>query len=242
MTIKRFGLLVLLVVILVACGDPHDKLLPQDITTADQSTKDAIAKLSDDDKQLLVAYEVRHTLAGMADKSAGVPPGMTIGNAINEQRQWALDQAKREAEAAAIKAQLKKVHDDAVAKLRAAVKGTLLQVKFVPSDFEVHRIEDQISIKIAFTNTSGKPISGIKGVAIFTDMFGDVIMRSGLTTDDTIQDGKTLEWDGSIRYNQFEKSHVALRTADPDKIKFDFEPSMVVFTDGTNLKAPDADD
>ncbi len=242
MVVKKLALVALFVLALYGCSDPHNKLLPQDITTADQSTKNAIAKLSDEERRLLAAYEMRHMMAGIADKSAGVPPGVTIGDAINEQRQWALEQAKREAEAAAIKAQIKKEHDNAVAKLRTTISGTLLQVKFIPSDFSVGRIEDQLAIKIAFTNKSGKSINGIKGVAIFTDMFGDVIMRSGLTTDDTIEDGKTSEWKGSIRYNQFEKSHVALRNADPDKIKFDFEPSMIVFGDGTSIKAPDGDD
>lgn len=236
---KRFSVVCMVTLVLAACSDPHDKVLPQDLSAIDQSTKDAIARLPVKEKELLLAYELRHAAASAFNGAGGVPPGTTIGDAINDQRQWAIDQQKKEGEEAAIKAQLKKAHDDAVAKLQGAVTGTLLQVSFSPHDFEANRPNDLFLIHIAFSNKSDKPISGIKGVAMFNDMFGDLIMRSNLTTDKTIQPGKTLVWNGVIDYNQFLDSDVKLRNSDPDKIKFDFEPEVIVFADGSKLDAPD---
>jgi hypothetical protein len=221
--------------VLASCQNPHDRTLPTDVTKIDEGTKSAIQKLSPDERALLARYEMRHTLRGDA---AALGP-VTIGQALQEQREFDNAQAQREAEAAALKAKMQKEHDEAVARLNDAVAIALVSKSYEASDFSAGVYDDTIQLNIAFENKTDKVISGIKGTAVFKNIFGDVITRSNLTMTEEIGAHSKYMWHGSKKYNQFESSDQTLRNTPLEKIKFEFEPDAIVYADGSELKAPD---
>ena len=85
--------------LLVACGDPHDTKIPDDISKWSTSVKPALQKLTPDEQALFTQYVRRHTTAAtgelVADQAVPIPEGMTLGKAIEEQRSYLVrEQAK----------------------------------------------------------------------------------------------------------------------------------------------------
>lgn len=78
--------------LLVACGDPHDTKIPDDISKWSTSVKPALQKLTLDEQALFTQYVRRHTTAAtvglVADQTDPIPEGMTLGKAIEEQRSY----------------------------------------------------------------------------------------------------------------------------------------------------------
>jgi hypothetical protein len=94
------------VLLLVACGDPHDTKVPADISKWRDTVKPALRKLTPDEQALFTQYVRRHTIVAgevglFGDKADPIPEDMTIGKAIEEQRNYiALQQAKESKETA----------------------------------------------------------------------------------------------------------------------------------------------
>jgi hypothetical protein len=79
--------------LLVACGDPHDTKVPSDFSRWSTSVKPALQKLTPDEQALFTQYVRRHTIgvveSGLVtEKADPIPEGMTIGKAIEEQRNY----------------------------------------------------------------------------------------------------------------------------------------------------------
>ncbi|MHB1238792.1 MAG: hypothetical protein ACYCY7_14640 [Gallionella sp.] len=93
-----------LALLLAACGgDPHDTKVPADITKWSSSVKPSLQKLTPDERVLFSQYVVRH-ISGSAgagligDKSDPIPDDMTIGKAIEDQRNYIARQHAKEPE------------------------------------------------------------------------------------------------------------------------------------------------
>lgn len=88
---------------LVACGDPHDTKVPTDISKWSSTVKPALQKLTPDEQVLFTQYVRRHTIAAaegglIGDKADPIPEGMTIGKAIEEQRNYIAREQVKESE------------------------------------------------------------------------------------------------------------------------------------------------
>lgn len=219
---------------LAGCQNPHDHELPSDISKIDEGTRDAIKKLPSEERELVAKYALRHTFGG--DKPGAI--GVTIGQAIQEQKEFEAAAAQREAEAAALKASMQKEHDDAVARMNKSVAVALVSKTYEESNFREGTYEDTIHLEIAIENKTDKAIAGVKGTAVFRDMFGDIITRSNVAITHDIPPNAKYLWQASKHYNQFEQSDKTLRSTPTEKIKFEFEPDTIIFADGTKQSAP----
>jgi len=79
--------------LLVACEDPHDTKVPADISMWRNTVKPSLQKLTPDEQALFTQYVRRHTILpdeiGLnGDRVDPIPDGMTLGNAIEEQRNY----------------------------------------------------------------------------------------------------------------------------------------------------------
>ena len=234
-------LLCLAAAAVTACRNPRAVVLPnnvEDIKSGAVAT--AIKQLSAEDQGLLAAYMLRTTM-GTAFGGAPMPSGTTIGQAIDAQKAWVAQQKQEEAQQAALAAKAKRERAAAFARLRDAVTVALVHKGFQPADIEDGQFQAKIAITLAFQNKTAKPVLGIKGTAIFSDIFGDVIQRLNVAYDHTIPAGASQTWDGAADYNEFDSDDVKLRQTPMEKLHFTFEPSMVLFADGTKLALPSDD-
>ena len=91
------------ILLLAACGDPHDTRVPADISKWRNTVRPSLQKLTPDEQALFAQYARRHTILAdevglYGDKADPIPDGMTIGKAIKEQRDYIAKQQASEPE------------------------------------------------------------------------------------------------------------------------------------------------
>lgn len=231
--------------VLCSCKNAQDVFVPTDVKSWDsnQDFQTAMRALSEEDKKLMAAYGIR-----MQADGAGVLPGTTIADALKSQREWTANTTKSEQDK---QAQEKKLEDDRKAlaakaeadraaktkEMNEAVTVAVTRMEFLPKNFQEDRFSDMILVNIAFDNKTEKAITGIKGVIVFKDIFGDLIKNINLSYDEGVKARSTATWDGTIKLNQFDGDDQKLAQTPMDKLKIEWKPEVYLFADGASLKS-----
>jgi hypothetical protein len=234
MRIIAIGLLALA---LVGCSKPEDTVIPSEVASWDTQLAPAVKKLSEEDQALLAAYLMRAKM-GEAFGGEGMPPGLTIGQAVEAEKKLRAEEAKRKAEEEALKRKLEAERAAAVKAIQEAVTVTLLKKRRLESDWQSGRISDQLRFSLGFENKTDKPIVGVSGSMKFVDIFDKEVAESGFKMTDTIPPHGTITWNGVKDHNQFMDSDRALWNLEEGKYTATFVPEMIVFEDGTKLTVP----
>ena len=101
--VKIYSILCLALLLAACSGDPHDTRVPADISKWSNSVKPSLQKLTPEERVLFSQYAVRH-ISGAAgagligDKPDPIPDDMTIGKAIEDQRNYIARQHAKEPE------------------------------------------------------------------------------------------------------------------------------------------------
>jgi len=230
-----------LALVLAGCNGAKNTEIPTDIQNLD-SIRAAVDKLEPEERELVAGYVMRHTFgAAFGDKTAGIPAGVTIGNAIDEQRSFLADRKIEEAKQAALKAELEARKEAAMKQMRDAVTVTL-----VSKAIEVERgyggrvIDEHFAAGFGYKNNTNKAIAGVKGHISVKDLFGDEISGFAISNDDTIEPGSSITWRGSrsVKYAIGDNNDRKLAELDDTKYKVVWVPQMIVFADGSKLEQP----
>lgn len=233
------ALLILVIAGLTACTDPKSTI----ISTADsdkEKMQEVMKKLSDEERQLVAAYMMRTLVSGAMSGKADLPIGVTVGDAIKQQKEWIDEQKKKEAEQAALKAKLAAEAEAFRREVESAVTVTVIEKSVLPKDIYRSRYSDIQVIKLGFENKSGKDIAGIEGELAFYDIFDKEVGSINFSYDDGIKAGATSKWTGTRDINEFRREHRALANLEEGKYTTKFKPETIVFADGTKLKASKA--
>jgi hypothetical protein len=119
------------------------------------------------------------------------------------------------------------------AKEPSPVEVVLVNKGFKGSNITEQDFEDDITLLFTIKNLSGRDIRAFDGIVHFTDLLGNELMPMKLAINKPIAAGASLSWRGMIRYNQFMDADRRLRTAEQENIKLNFDPTKVLFGDGT---------
>ncbi len=231
---KRMFWVILSSILITSCSDPKDILLTQASDIEKNSEK--ISKLSDEDKKLLIGYVFRAEAGSIFGQQSHNAYGITVGEAIEDQKKFIDDQKKKEVEQKAKQEEAQKELERQQEKLNSAV-----DVIFVNHEPSKDGFADTVRINIKFINKSGKTIIGTKGVAIFSDKFGDVLKKINLKNDfndigGKLETGKDYNLLGSINVNPFINEDGKFADTPTSDIKFTYKPEIVLFEDGTKLE------
>ena len=99
--------------------------------------------------------------------------------------------------------------------------------------FTAANYQDQNNFTFKFTNNSAKDIEGVEGIVTFKDLFGNVIKQVHITYDEGLKITESKLYSVSVYYNQFSEEDIKLRQTDLSKLKYDWETSMIIYTDGS---------
>jgi hypothetical protein len=201
------------------------------------STRVPIAKL---DSVLRAADSVRlpladaRTLFGI-NVEAGFAPHdtMTVAEILvwarAEQVRKARLDAEAKAEEAARRAEVGRQLDSLVAVL-------LVSKSYLPKNPDVERFEDYISLTFAYRNKGKRAIKAFQGDVSFVDAGGDTIYSAHLSVDRPLAAGQTRREPGRIiRFNRSRSEHQRLRDAPLNSLKVVWQPTEVVFGDGSRV-------
>jgi hypothetical protein len=207
---------------LAACTKPTDTVIPSDMATWDKDLAPVVQKLGEEDKTLFVGFVARKKLADTFSKDkAGIPFGMTVSQAIEEQRQWQVEFAKAQAvakaeqerqaaEELALKTKLNAQKEDLIKQFNASVTVTLLAKKELPKDYSARRYSESQQFVIGVENRSSKELTGVSGEIEFIDVFDKVVGGVNFAISEKIKPGATYKWYGGRDYNQFVSEHRAV--------------------------------
>lgn len=231
--------LILLTLSLISCNDYKETVIPPEIESweTDNKFKKSVKKLNEEDKKLFVAYTMRAEL-GEVFGGKGIGKGLTIGQAIDIQKEWGEEQELEKQKQQLLAEELQKKQLSALKEMNSALTVSLISLKFNKSDWNSGTYSDYFSIEIAFKNNTDKNIMGAKGVVVLKDVFGDAIKNVRLSNDKDIKSNSTNSWYGTLDYNQFMAEDNKLRTTEFNKLKFEWIPDIYLFDDGSKLQMP----
>ncbi|TFZ02955.1 hypothetical protein EZ313_17160 [Ramlibacter henchirensis] len=246
----RFFVCCAAAVVAIGCGKATETIIPSDMSTWDKELAPVVQKLSEEDKKHFVAYVARMKLAeGLSGGKNAIPFGMTVGQAIEEQKKWAAEleqrlarekaeEQKREAEAAALVQKLVAESIEIARRINEAVTVTLLAKRELPRSFEAGRYSDYQQIVIGIQNNAQKPLKALSGRLDFIDAFNKVVAKVYFEITRDVKPGATYKWTGGRDYNQFIDEHRVLWNLDDGQYKTRFVPETLIFTDGEKLTMP----
>jgi hypothetical protein len=213
-----------------------------------ESIKGAMEKLTPEERELAASYIMRHTIGAKVGalfggkEIPGIPEGMTLGKAIDEQRKFKADALLEEAKQKALKDKLIAEREAAMAKLREAVTVTLVSKKTsVERGYSGMVMDEHISVVVGYKNNTDKDVAGVKGHLAIKDIFGEDLSGFNISNDDTIKAGGSITWTGgrSMKYGMNSSKDRKFSSLEEDKYKVTWEPEQIVFKDGTKLSVPD---
>jgi hypothetical protein len=227
--------MVALVFTMACAKDPHKlKITEQNKNNFMDSIKDS-KQLTVEETRLLLGYQIRNAAAQAFGGRPESMVGKTVGDLINEQRQFE-EGAKKDAEAQKRLAEEAKAKEEAAAaELRKTVNLSVYEKSYRPADLDAGSYQDYVVIKCAYENTSSKDIRAFRGKLRFADLFGSEIYQSGLTISDPIKAGAKATWIGTIKYNRFIDEDVKLKNTDLKDMRVEWVPLSVIFTDGSKI-------
>jgi len=243
---KRITAIAVVCIVLAACNNAKNTPLPQDLEKI-ESIKPAMEKLTNEERELAAGYIMRHTIGvkmkGLfgGTEGPGIPKGMTLGKAIDEQRKFIDDQKKEEQKQAALKAALQAKREAAIKPMRDAVTVTVVSKKIKPQyGLSGILMDENLVIAFGYKNNTQKDISGVKGYISVRDLFGDELSGFAISNDTTIPAGKSSTWTGSrsVKYALGNNKDRKFAELEDSKYKIIWEPQMIVFSDGTKLELP----
>jgi hypothetical protein len=223
-----------LVILLLACGDPRSTKIPADLADMPK-IQSSLDKLDSVDRGRVAQYEMRAHLGAMFGASPP-PAGVTIGEAIDNQKAFVAAEAKVDAERKVLAAKVAAERARKLELMSQALSTTLIGLEVKQGAF----MGSLVYMHIAFQNRGAKPIAGVKGIAIFRNMFGDTLVTETVSYDKGIASNEVRQW-RQIAAAGLDPGERRLAETPIEKIKFSFEPSIIIFEDGTKLEAPGAD-
>lgn len=226
--------LIVLLLLVAGCSKPTATVIPSDVAAWDKELAPAVQKLSEADRQLAAGYLMRAKL-GEVFGGKGVPPGTTLGDAVENQRQWLAQQDAAEAEARALAERVKKERAALAEQINAAVTVSLIEKAQRLKDYSARRYSDEQIFRVAVQNKSQDELVGVAGELKFLDVFGKEVGAVSFTISERIRPGQIYNWVGSRDYNQFLAPHKALWNLEEGKYTTRFVPEGIVFADGRKL-------
>ena len=245
---RSVGLTVLVCsLLLAACSGPKETPLPRDLDKM-EAIRPALEKLTPEERELATGYIMRHTIGAKlgavfgGKESPGIPEGMTLGKAIEEQRRFRADAVLEEAKQQALKAKLQAEREAAIKPMREAVTVALVSKKInTERGYSGMVMDEYLEVTFGYKNNSPKDIAGVKGRVSVKDLFGDEISAFRISNDSTIKTGQTATWTGSrsLRFSLGTNKDRKLAELTDDKFSVEWEPQVIVFADGTKLSVPE---
>lgn len=230
MKIKTVAIIISML-ILTACTDPKSYQINS--LTSEQK-QEVLNKLNDEEKGLYVSFIMRQafieTFGKEEDKQ--LLKTITVGQAIQKQKEWIVQQKEEEKAQAALKAKVEQEKKAFQENIKSIISLALVDKKNIDGEYG----QKYVLIEMALENKGKKDIEGIKGVVKISDIFDEKIINSSFSYDEGIPAGSIAKYNPSIRINQFMSEHKMLWTTDFKKMKVTIEPEIIIFTDGTKLE------
>jgi hypothetical protein len=218
---------------LVGCGSHarEDAFLATRVPVA---RLDSVLRAADSVRLPLGDARTLLTVVAEAGLAVNLPQDtMTLGEILTWGRAELARKERVHAEATAAE---RARQDELKRQLDSVLTATVVSKSYLPKDPDTERYEDYISLTFAYRNEGTKAIRAFQGDVTFLDAFGDTIYSAHLKVELPLSPGQTRREPGRIiKYNPFRTAHQRLRSTPLNKMKVVWEPSDVLFADGSRV-------
>jgi len=225
---------------LLACGDPYQEKMPSD--PADKGALLSLIRyLKSDEQKDLLAYQER-IAKQKAMGGEGYPTGMTVRQAIDEQRRWTREEGERlERERAEARRKLeeeerrkKEETEKALKQMLAICSVEMVKKKVVKKGKGAMKFE-AFDIDLRFHNKGKKDLSLIIGTIEMRDENGKLLKEMKIPYRKRLRAGQTATFGGKSRYDPSREKDVALANIPLSKLQVKWVPKVYKFEDGTRI-------
>jgi len=213
-----------MIAFVVGCSNPLNydvaKLTPEQRRVVQQRLTVEQSKNLDD-------WISRNATAGK-----GIPPGVTVEQALNDQTAWLAKQSLEAAKAAELRKQMQAKHAAKQDELARMLSVTLVSKK------NKVRVDEQrfVAFDIAYANKTDKDIREVRSSLKLANIYGNPIIDLNWSYEGRISAKQTVvDHDAGVDINRSSDAQVELWDTDFERLKPDFEIKTIIFKDGTSV-------
>lgn len=234
--VARFRALVLVLVGVVLFGCSSS--VKSEVFTS--TNKDTVlqdvgkSNLTEDDRKAVIGAIARSAFGNYSLE------GKSVGNIIDEQKQWTAAEDARQL--AAHEQQVKEEQKQAAIRdqLRRSVTVAPLAKRFQEADPDNGNFQSFNVVTWQYHNVGAKDIKAFKGHLQLTNQFGDKIAGFLIDYEQRLGKGRTVTEELDYDFNKFEDKDARVRDTPLSQMKFVWEPTAVIYADGSSVNASDA--
>ncbi|MCC6290855.1 DUF2939 domain-containing protein [Candidatus Nomurabacteria bacterium] len=108
-----------------------------------------------------------------------------------------------------------------------------VSLEITKKGFSDENYQTKNTLVLQLNNLTGKDIQGVKGSIVIKDLFGDAIKHIDISYDGGLKQGESKLYSIGVEYNQFMEEDIKLRQTALEKLQYDWEPSTIIYEDGT---------
>ncbi len=241
----RASLVTFLVLVALGCNSIRDR----EVRT--ENVDEVLAELrqsndvTPEEATLFGAYVVRSRLAQSLGAETDATLPATVEQMIERQRAFNAElearerlreaEEAREREAARLAIEQRNAEIEA---LRASIPAHVTAMRYVEANWRTRRYQDALEFEVRVTNSGERAVRGVRGRFVFLDTFGAEVSSIGIGIEQDLAPGTSYDSVFSKDYNQFMEEDRALRGFDLARGTVRWEPTHVVYADGSETQVP----
>ncbi|MGB3721849.1 MAG: hypothetical protein WA979_03390 [Pacificimonas sp.] len=236
---NRITLTAVAAVFAISACDRADDIISAEMNMNDPKIEQMADAIETDGQRALFEAYVARRASGDADAEM-----ITVADAIAQQRAFEAEQAAVAAEAeAADEAQADAAAaasdegEEAEATTDAANLASYVTIELDGENRDARR--DEIGMDFKITNRADLTIERVAGIATFTGEDGRTLSYP-LVIEDSVRGGRTVNWSGTKSYEGRSANDKALLETVRSNEQFRFQPTGILFADGSSIGKIDA--
>lgn len=225
-------------VCLLACSDPRDTTIPPDPARWDTELRSSLDRLSTDERRLVSSYLSRKR-GGAARTGQPVAEGVTVRQAIQEERDYQQADAARRSVARGQQDEQERLRKEYEGQVKAVLPVALFSKHVAPADLSTGRGGEYMALVFEFRNLGPRDVAQFRGTLRLADSFrGDPLRSLPVSYGEPIAAGASVLWEAVVPLDPFATSDLRLKNTDAPQIAVTLFPEIVLFADGTRLVMP----
>ncbi|MBM2810271.1 MAG: hypothetical protein HW416_1030 [Chloroflexi bacterium] len=228
------------VALLSACSGPKDTVIPADANRWESDLRPTLDQMSGEDKRLIVSYLARMKQA-TAFGGQAVPPGTTVGQAINAERTFQKEDLVNRGQTRDAQDQRERERAEAERQVSSIVTISLVSKEILPTNVAGGGPSQQAALTFELRNVdvANRNVTSINGVLRLSDtLFGRELKTIQVNDREGLPAGATRSWQTLVPLSQQATTDERMRNSDLRDIKVVFDAESLQLADGTTLQFP----
>jgi hypothetical protein len=227
-------LLCLLAAVLAACSNAKGTVIPTEVNKW-EDLRGSLDQLSASERTLAVAYLDR-TKAAAAYSGQPVPQGVTLGQAIENQKSFEQTQAQQRLTNRGQQEQSDQRRKDAEDRAAQVFGVKLTGKEIIGADFSTENRTDQVAFTFELRNNGAKELSEVKGSLTVSDSWFVIDLKViPIDYRQPLAVGAVETWTARVPLSAQATIDQRIRNTDLSQMKVTFTPELVQFADGSRL-------